>query len=139
RSRGTGWRSPRTPDTQTGRRKSRLPAGVDVLARRLRRQAAWCAELESPFYTSLLESAADDLESGGPVGEILAGFAEEPGTAALALRLMGAVHRLVLDDTLPELARRYPSTGGDGDAAAAWPLFRETLVDHRPRIQGLLA
>ena len=44
---------------------------TDRLARRLRRQAAWCSELESPLYASLLESAADDLESGGPTGEVL--------------------------------------------------------------------
>ena len=112
---------------------------TDRLARRLRRQAAWCSELESPLYASLLESAADDLESGGPTGEVLEGFADEPGTAALALRLLGALHRLVLNDTLPELASHYPSTGGDGDPAAAWPLFRLALVEHHTRIRDLLA
>ena len=56
---------------------------TDRLARRLRRQAAWCSELESPLYASLLESAADDLESGGPTAEVLEGFADEPGTARL--------------------------------------------------------
>ncbi len=110
----------------------------DVLARRLRRQAAWCAELESPLYASLLESAADDLEVGGPVGDVLDGFAEEPGTAALALRLMGAVHRLVLDDTLPDLAKHYPSTGGEGDPAATWPVFRHALIEQRSTIRALL-
>src|SRR5207249_4187395 len=87
----------------------------------------------------LLEAAADDLDSGGPTGEVLEGFADEPGTAALALRLLGALHRLVLDDTLPELASHYPSTGGDGDPAAAWPLFRQALVEHQTRIRELLA
>jgi hypothetical protein len=115
-----------------------LPEARDVLARRLRRQAAWCAELESPLYASLLESAADDLEVGGPVGDVLDGFAEEPGTAALALRLMGAVHRLVLDDTLPDLAKHYPSTGGEGDPSATWPVFRQALIEHRSTIRALL-
>lgn len=116
-----------------------MPDAVDRLARRLRRQAAWCAELGSPLYASLLESGADDLQTGGPVQDVLAGFEEESGVAALALRLMGAVHRLVLDDELPELSRRYPSTGGDGDARAAWPVFRQALVDHRDAIRKLLA
>ncbi|HEV8597535.1 MAG TPA: DUF2332 domain-containing protein [Candidatus Dormibacteraeota bacterium] len=111
---------------------------IELLSKRLRRQAAWCAELDSPFYASLLESAADDLEAEGPVLQVLAGFEEEPGTAAVALRLMGAVHRLVLDDTLPELARHYPSTGGDGDPAAAWPVFRRSLIDHRSTLRDLL-
>jgi hypothetical protein len=116
-----------------------LPEAIEKLARRLRRQAAWCSELGSPLYASLLESAADDLELEGPVWNVLAGFEDEPGSAALALRLMGAVHRLVLEDELPELARHYPSTGGDGDAAAAWPEFRQALVDRRDRVRELLA
>src|SRR5207244_2248347 len=95
--------------------------------------------LESPLYASLLESAADDLESGGPVATIIEGFGVKPGSAALALRLMGSVHRLVLDDTLPDLARHYPSTGGDGDDAAAWRLFRQALIDYPSRIRDLLA
>ena len=36
---------------------------------------------------------------------------------ALALRLLGGVHRMVLAGDAPDLARHYPSTGGDGDAA----------------------
>ncbi len=111
----------------------------DALGKRLRRQAAWCAELKSPLYASLLESAADDLEVDGAVWNVLHGFEAEPGTAAVALRLMGAVHALVLDETLPELAAHYPSTGGDGDAAAAWPIFEQALLNHRARIRELIS
>ena len=110
----------------------------EILAARLRRQAAGCSELGSPFYGSLLDASADDVVGGGPVWRVLTGFEAEPGGSALALRLMGAVHRLVLEDTLPELARHYPSTGGDGDAAAAWPVFREAVDGHRARIHELV-
>jgi hypothetical protein len=116
-----------------------LPPAAEPLSRRLRRQAAWCTELGSPLYASLLESAADDLEMEGPAMDVLSGFEEEEAEAALALRLMGAVHRLVLEDAIPALAMRYPSTGGDGDATAAWPAFRQALADHRDRIRALLA
>jgi hypothetical protein len=118
-----------------------LPQQPDVerLALRLRRQAAWCAELGSPLYASLLEKSADDLEVKGPVWQVLRGFEDEPGTAAIALRLMGAVHRLVLDETLADLARHYPSTGGEGDLHATWPLFRQALIDHIDDIRKLLA
>jgi hypothetical protein len=116
-----------------------LPAPREVLAGRLRWQAQGCAQLGSPFYASLLESAATDLEAGGPVWDVLDGSESEHEWAALALRLMGAVHRLVLDETLPELAPHYPSVGGDGDAVAAWPLFRQALKDHHSAIGRLTA
>ena len=110
----------------------------EVLAARLRRQAAGCSELGSPFYGALLDAAADDMTQGGPVWRVLAGFESEPAGAAVALRLMGAVHRLVLDGTLPELAAHYPSTGGGGDADAAWPVFRRAVDGHRERVRELV-
>ncbi|HEY0831927.1 MAG TPA: DUF2332 domain-containing protein [Candidatus Dormibacteraeota bacterium] len=104
----------------------------------LRAQAQGCAALGSPFYAHLLESAAEDLGAGGPVSDIVAGFEDEPESSALALRLMGAVHRLVLQDRLPQLTSHYPSVGGDGDAATAWPLFRDALTEHRTEIRRLM-
>ncbi len=112
---------------------------LEPMARRLRRQAAWCSQLGSPFYASLLESAADDLQEEGATRAVLEGFTEEPGTAAVPLRLMAAVHRLVLDERLPELAGHYPSAGGDGDAGAAWPWFRRALVEQHERVRELVA
>lgn len=105
----------------------------------MRRQAAWCARGGSPLYASLLEKAASDLEVEGPVWDVLSDFQDEPGTAVVPLRFMAAVHRLVLDDTLRELARHYPSAGGGGDAHDAWPLFRQALIDHRDEIRALAA
>ena len=116
-----------------------MRAWREVVAGRLRFQAHGCRELGSPFYGSLLESAASDLEADGPAQRVLSGFEWEPGWSALALRLMAAVHRLVLTGQLPELARHYPSAGGDGDADAAWPLFRAALDEHRDEIIALVA
>lgn len=116
-----------------------MPEAHETLAGRLRWQAAACAALGSPFYHSLLESAASDLEADGPAWEVLRGFEDESAWAAVALRLMGAVHRLVLDDTLPDLARHYPSTGGDGNTEAAWPLFRRALAEQLERIRVQVA
>jgi hypothetical protein len=116
-----------------------LPAPREVLAGRLRFQAQGCTELGSPFYGALLESAALDLEAGGAVWEALEGFEQEPEWSALALRLMGAVHRLVLQDRLPQLAPHYPSVGGDGDASSAWPAFRDALPEHCTQIRRLIA
>jgi hypothetical protein len=110
----------------------------EILAQSLQRQASGCNDLGSPFYASLLRSASDDLMSEGPVWGVLAGFESEHVDAALALRLMGAVHGLVLIGSLPELALHYPSSGGDGDARAAWPAFRAALRDRRSEIRELL-
>lgn len=110
----------------------------EILAGRLQLQAVGCDDLGSQFYASLLRAAADDLGTEGPVWRVLRGFEDEHEHAALALRLMGAVHRLVLMGQLPDLARHYPSAGGDGDARAAWPAFRKALVEHRGEINDLL-
>ena len=104
------------------------------LAGRLRWQSAGCKFLGSPFYGAILGSATADLEAGGPVWELLEPFAVEHRESAVSLRMLGAVHRLVLLDQLPELAAHYPSVGGDGDATTAWPLFRQALVDRRDEI-----
>jgi hypothetical protein len=54
----------------------------------------------------------------------------------VALRLMGAVHRLVLRGDAPELAAHYPSAGGrPGDA---WPVFVGVLRDHRDELRRLV-
>jgi len=109
-----------------------------ILAQRLQRQASACDDLGSPLYASLIRSASDDLASEGAVWGVLAGFETEEADALVTLRLMGAIHRLVLMGSLPDLACHYPSTGGDGDARAAWPAFRAALVDRRSEIRALL-
>ena len=116
-----------------------MPASTEVIAGWLRFQAHGCRQLGSPFYATLLEHAAADLEEGGAVSQVLEGFEGESGWSALGLRLMGAVHRLVLTGRLPELARHYPSAGGDGDAEAAWPWFRAALADRRDHIRSLVS
>jgi hypothetical protein len=116
-----------------------LPNGIEVLAKRLRWQAAGCRFLGSPFYGSLLESATTDLETEGPVWEMLEPFAGEDRESAIGLRMLGAIHRLVLLDELPELAKHYPSTGGDGDALRAWPLFRSALTGRSGAVRALIA
>ncbi len=85
------------------------------VAERFRWQAGWCGKLGSPLYQDLLDHAAADVERGGPVWDVLAGDTYDgdgllPG--AQALRLMGAVHRMVLEGRAPELAAFYPSAGG---------------------------
>jgi hypothetical protein len=104
---------------------------VERMVEMIRIQARACRELGSPFYGVLLDLVADDVLADGPAAAVLAGHEEDPGPSALALRLAGSVHRMVLQGEAPELAAHYPSAGGDGDPVAAWAAFK-TLLAARP-------
>jgi hypothetical protein len=90
------------------------------------------------LYAYLLERSADDTEAAGPAWSVLAGHELDPPGSALALRLMGAVHRLVLQGRAPSLATHYPSAGGGGEPRDAWPAFRTTLEEQREELRGLI-
>jgi hypothetical protein len=77
----------------------------------------------SRFYEVLLDRMADDVVAGGVVWTVLEAHAEDPATEVPGIRLLGGVHRLVLQGRAPELAPYYPSVGGDGDADACWTPF----------------
>ncbi len=92
----------------------------------------------SPLYERLLTELADDLDRGGVTAEVVAGHeGDRPGTV-LPLRLLGAVHRLVLAGALPGLARYYPSVGGTGPAARAWPALAAGLAERADDLRRLL-
>jgi len=106
----------------------------------LRDQASYCAAMGSPLYARLLERAADDAEAGGPVQELLAPFdAPNLRADALALRLMAAVHRLVLTGEAPRLAAYYPTAGGSAASDGAWQAFHDLVASERERLAALVA
>ncbi|MBW3608016.1 MAG: DUF2332 domain-containing protein [Actinobacteria bacterium] len=101
---------------------------------------ARAAELErdgrSPLYVELMRGAADDADAGGIVATIFAG---DPATRASVpeLRLLAALHHVVLSGAAPELARYFPSAGGDAPAAGAWSVARRTIAEHGDVIRAL--
>ena len=104
----------------------------------LREQAMTCQAFGSPLYSDLLSHAAENAEAGGIVFSLLAEHdAPNARADALALRLMAAVHRLVLTGATPHLAVHYPSAGGF--AAQAWPSFERVLLEERVRLAPLIA
>ncbi|MFK0194733.1 DUF2332 domain-containing protein [Kitasatospora sp. NPDC090308] len=106
-----------------------------------RHQADSCAELGSPLSAALLHRAAGDLAAGGPCAEAIAGHEDAPGPNAIALRLLGAVHALVLSGRAPDLAAHYPDAGGHFDPAdpdAPWPAFRAAVAAHLPFVREWL-
>jgi hypothetical protein len=102
----------------------------------LRFQGVACEYLGSPLYADLLRRAAEDYERGGPARRVLEGHEQDPQDSALALRLMGAVHRLVLEGEVPGLADRYGAADGDRDRT--WATFRAVLEDRVGELRRLV-
>jgi hypothetical protein len=106
----------------------------------LRDQAGYCAAMGSPLYAHLLERAAADAEAGGVVQGLLEPFdARNLRADALALRLMAAVHRLVLSGGATRLAAHYPTAGGSAGTEGAWDAFRELVAEQAERLRPLIA
>lgn len=101
-------------------------------------QAEACRRLGSPMYGDLLDRVADDLLAGGPSADVLAGHEDDTGPSALALRLTGSVHRLVLERRAGGLATFYPSVGGAWEPEGGWAAFRGLLVDQPDAVREWL-
>ncbi|MEZ5138434.1 MAG: DUF2332 domain-containing protein [Acidimicrobiales bacterium] len=75
-------------------------------------QRLGCELAGSPLYAAILDVVAADVAGEGPIGRLLAPVADAPFGDAVLLRLLGGLHRVVLEGGAPELARRYPSVAG---------------------------
>jgi hypothetical protein len=114
------------------------------LAAQLDRQARDCADIGSTLYADLCRAAALDLVAGGELARVLAPWSDERDGDLLPLRLLAAVHRLVLERAAPALALWFPSVGGtapsDGAGrAACFAAWRDALIAHQARLPELLA
>lgn len=103
---------------------------ADGIVEALRLQAHFSGEFGSPLYGELLRRCADDVEQGGPLARLLDGWRGAPMADALPMRILGAVHRLVLDGAAPALAAFYPTVGGAPRWPEAWTAFRALLASH---------
>lgn len=90
------------------------------------------------MYAELLRLLVDDYEVGGSSVEVLAGYEDRSFGEAIGLRLLGAVHGLVLAGEVPELAAFYPSVGGTWDPVLGWEAFEQVLESHAGEIRSLL-
>jgi hypothetical protein len=91
------------------------------------------------FYAVLLERMRGDVIAAGPIRSVLRGHEHDRVDEWDAFRLLAGVHRIVLSGQHAGLGRHYPSTGGDGDAEAAWPAVRELIADGRAEVVDALA
>jgi len=94
------------------------------------------------LYERLLDTIIGDVEAGGICSELLAEPGADPVEDAIPLRLLGAVHRLVLDGQAPALAAFYPSAGGSFSSSAgreAGEEFLSTVAASRDEVVAGLA
>lgn len=110
---------------------------TERLVDRLRLQADYCRAAGSPLTADVLSGAADDLAAGGPSLALLGPLEDDPPGTVPALRLAGALHRLVLERRAPRLAVHYPSVGGTpGDV---WAAARQEVEDQLEVLQEHVA
>ena len=112
------------------------------LASAFRFQAQGCRDLGSPFYGDLLELAAVDLEANGITATLMAPWADagvrDIFKHASHLRLLGALHDIVLSGDDPNLAATFPRPGFQADAQAAWTAVLAAMAHHHDRIAAFI-
>ena len=98
----------------------------DALAAAFREQAAWSVKLASPLYAALQTRLAEDVEADGVCWRFLEPLVGD-SARTLTLRFLAMLHRRALEGAWPELARCYPTCGGDADTEAAGAAIRSAL------------
>lgn len=94
------------------------PAGG--IAAHLEQQAAACDALGSPFTARLCRLLIALLDDGTATGRRVLAWPGDPRADALALRLCGGLHRLVIEERDPALVVAYPANSvDDGTLSAA--------------------
>lgn len=102
---------------------------TEDIAWAFRGQAGYCDSLGSPLWADQMRRAAEDIECGGPIGQIVAGWSGDLKLGALALRFFGGLHYLALAGRAPALARQLPSAGGTPDGRL-WPALLAAVGDN---------
>ncbi|MGC2130057.1 MAG: DUF2332 domain-containing protein [Candidatus Aquilonibacter sp.] len=110
---------------------------ADPVVRHLEQQIEAFTTMRSALYARVVGYALDDYRARGVVHDFFTDVPSRAGASTLGVRLMGALHYLALSGESPELAARFPSCGGDGDAGAIWELAQELLVSREERIGEL--
>lgn len=114
-----------------------MPSFLSI-ADQCRRQADWCERLGSPLYSHLLSRCADDYEAGGDIRNLLQSHEKDDEASVLPLRFMRAVHQLVLEGQLADLAKFYPSVGGIVELNGAWVTFKRAVKEHNESLGRLI-
>ena len=101
------------------------------------KQTGWCEGLGSPFTARLLTVLADDIAAGGITAELVCAWPGDPIADALALRMAGALHALVLTETAPALVACYPPHAATIEQLRS--IVPAVVEEHRSHIQTFLS
>lgn len=105
------------------------------IPQRIERQAAMCASMGSAFYGAFLNEMARAYRENAVVRALLD---RHESRSRVGLRLAGAAHYRALCADAPAIAAHFPSTGGDGDAIAAWRALASDVAENDAIYDGLM-
>ncbi|CAN5170734.1 DUF2332 family protein [soil metagenome] len=118
-------------------RSRHRPPAPGSLAETIEMQRLGCELAGSALYARVLAAVADDVAVGGPCARLLAPHAGRPFGDAVLLRLLAAVHLIVLEGDEPDLAAHYPSVDGTLGPDVG-PRFIAAAEHHRDRVGELM-
>ena len=109
---------------------------ADRVRESFRQQGVACRALGSKFTARLCALAGARLDTGTAVGRCILGWSGEPGGGggALALRLAGALHHLVLTRADSSLAAVYPPNDANVGDNTLWDVCAAALVTHESAV-----
>ena len=113
------------------------PRVADDLLEIIELQKVGCQLTGSSLYADILDAVAVDLRGGGVSQRILGPYAAAPLGDAVLLRLLAAVHELVLRGDAPDLAAHYPSVGGTPGRRPGGP-FLDAVREHEAEIASAM-
>ena len=102
-----------------------------AVADHFRKQADACEKMGSPFTAALCRILIDILDRSTATGRAVLDWPDDPVAAALALRLCGGLHALVLDDADNWLAECYPP---DSDTERLAQILAGAIGRHDARL-----
>ncbi len=105
-------------------------------------QAEFCRSTQAPFSAAVIEAVLTDISAGGASALLFQAWADASAETlvreAVPLRLLDALHLLVLKGEEPALAAVYPQDASAGDAEAAARLIPEVVRRRFGEITGAL-
>lgn len=115
-----------------------MAASLTDIVASFRRQANFCRGRNANFTATVIEAAAEEIESGGDFAAFFDGFEGDPGKGALALRVAGAMHALVLQGRGEALSEFYAAPDRSWTAADLRAAISALARDERDVIRDFI-